>query len=144
MRATSDSTVEVAWAVAAAVMAIRRKEVGGQRCPPLQVYRMAPQRQNLNPTLMPSTRGRSGTSDLMNCADEVNRLASELPRLVPKNCTVHWSFAMLKAASYVVYAGWSYRSHVVVGTVTPAPDWKLLGSFCMSPTCCAPTMKNIL
>jgi len=39
--------------------------------------------QNLNPSLMPSTRGRSGTSDLMNCADEVNRLASELLRFVP-------------------------------------------------------------
>ena len=36
--------------------------------------------QNLKPILTPSTRGRSGTSDLMNCADEVNTLASELLR----------------------------------------------------------------
>src|SRR5579871_1353950 len=49
--------------------------------------------QNLKPIFTPSTRGRSGTSDLMNWADEVNRLASELPRFSPNASTCHWSLA---------------------------------------------------
>jgi hypothetical protein len=31
--------------------------------------------QNLYPIVNPTVRGRSGTSDLMNCADDVNVLA---------------------------------------------------------------------
>jgi hypothetical protein len=38
----------------------------------------------------------------MNCADEVNRLASELLRFEPKASTCHRSFEMPREASYVV------------------------------------------
>ena len=39
--------------------------------------------QNLKPNFTPTTRGRSGTWDWMNWADEVNTLAWLLLRLVP-------------------------------------------------------------
>ena len=39
------------------------------------------------------TRGRSGTSDLMNWPDEVNVLASEFVMLLPFNCSVQLSLA---------------------------------------------------
>lgn len=55
--------------------------------------------QNLQPNFTPSTRGRSGTCDSMNCALDVNRLASELLKFVPKASTCHWSFAMPREAS---------------------------------------------
>lgn len=58
--------------------------------------------QNLKPNFTPITRGRSGTSDLMNCADEVNTLAWLLLRLVPYRERSQASFAMPTEASYVV------------------------------------------
>jgi hypothetical protein len=44
-----------------------------------------------------------------------------LLRFVPENDALHWPFATPSDASNVVYAGWSYRSRVVVGMVCRIP-----------------------
>src|ERR1700679_76319 len=55
--------------------------------------------QNLYPNIAVITRGRSGTCDSMNCADEVFVLAFELVRLLPVTCTVRRSLLTPNAAS---------------------------------------------
>ena len=65
-------------------MELRASEAGGCVAARLLACSLTPQRpQKLAPIFSSSTRGRSGTSDLMNCADEVNMLACELLRFVP-------------------------------------------------------------
>ena len=73
-------------------------EEGGHHCPP-SILRQPPAFQNLYAIFTPTTLGRSGTSDLMNCADEVNTLAFEFERFVPNNSAVQVSLVTPSEAS---------------------------------------------
>ena len=62
-------------------------KIGGRCRPPIFQSSNKPLR-NSAPTFRPITRGRSGTSDLMNWAEEVKVLAWLLPRFWPNSCAI--------------------------------------------------------